>query len=314
MSHVPLLRSALLLAVLFAPPAIAQQDFSKVEVKVIPVAEGIYMLTGAGGNIGLSVGSDDAFIVDDQYAPLTPKIKAAIATVTQRPVRFVLNTHWHGDHTGGNEAMAASGSVVVAHDNVRRRMSAEQFIAAFNQRVPASPRGALPVVTFSDTVTFHVNGETIRALHVRNAHTDGDAIVWFGTANVMHLGDTFFNGMYPYIDLSTGGSIDGMIAAVNFALARGNGSTRIIPGHGPLASRADLMRYRDLLVTARTRVARMVAQRLTLAQVVAAKPLAEYDAQWGNGFINPERFVTSIYTSVSTQRQTRRAIKREGER
>ena len=317
MSRTPQLRSTLLLATLLGAvttKAVAQQDFSKVEIKVTPVAEGIYMLQGAGGNIGLSVGSDDAFIVDDQYAPLTPKIKAAIATVTQRPVRFVLNTHWHGDHTGGNEAMAASGSIVVAHDNVRRRMSAEQFITAFNQRVPASPSAALPVVTFSDTVTFHVNGETIRALHVRNAHTDGDAIVSFGRANVMHLGDTFFNGMYPYIDLSTGGSIDGMIAAVNGALANGNTTTRFIPGHGPLASRADLVRYRDVLVAARTRVTRLITQRLTLAQIVAAKPLADYDAQWGKGFINPQQFVTSVYTSVSEQRQSRRAVRREGSR
>jgi glyoxylase-like metal-dependent hydrolase (beta-lactamase superfamily II) len=277
-------------------------DASQVTVKVVPVAPGIYMLEGLGGNIGLSVGKDDAFIIDDQYAPMTPKIKAAVGTVTPRPVRFVVNTHWHEDHTGGNEAMSGSGAIIVAHENVRRRMSTEQFLEAFNARVPASPAAALPVITFSDTISFYVNDDTVRTFHVSDAHTDGDALILFRKANVVHMGDTFFNGMYPFIDLSTGGSLTGMIAAANQALATTNAGTRFIPGHGPLATRADLVRYRDMLVIARVRVGRLVAQRRTLSQVLAAKPLADLDAQWGNGFLKPEQFLSIVYGSL-TQRQ-----------
>jgi cyclase len=287
------------LALLIGSSASAQPDVSQVAVKVVPVAAGVYMLEGAGGNIGLSVGTDDAFLIDDQYAPMTPKIKAAVATVTPKPVRFVVNTHWHGDHTGGNEAMAASGAIIVAHENVRRRMTKEQFLEAFNMRTPASPPAALPVITFSDTITFYINDDTLRTFHVRNAHTDGDALVVFRKANVVHMGDTFFNGMYPFIDASTGGSLVGMLGAANQALAITNAGTRIIPGHGPLATRADLVRYRDMLATVRQRVGRLVAQRRTLQQVIAAKPLADLDAVWGKGFLRPEQFLTLVYGSLS---------------
>ncbi|MEX2109257.1 MAG: MBL fold metallo-hydrolase [Gemmatimonadaceae bacterium] len=293
---------------LLLPPALTGQepDASQVTVKIVPVTLGIYMLEGLGGNIGLSVGKDDAFIIDDQYAPMTPKIKAAIATLTPKPVRFVVNTHWHGDHTGGNEAMAGSGSIIVAHENVRRAMSKEQFLEAFNSRVPASPTAALPVITFSDTISFYVNDDTVRTFHVRDAHTDGDAIIVFRKANVVHMGDTFFNGMYPFIDVSTRGSLAGMIAAANRVLASTDASTRIIPGHGALASRADLVRFRDMLVTVRTRVGRLVTQRRTLTQVIAAKPLADLDAQWGKGFLKPEVFLTIAYQSLTKRLPTRR--------
>jgi glyoxylase-like metal-dependent hydrolase (beta-lactamase superfamily II) len=290
------------LALLPLSPLEAQPDLSQVQVKVVPVAGGVYMLEGGGGNIGLSVGTDDAFIIDDQYAPMTARVKAAIATVTSKPVRFVVNTHWHDDHTGGNEAMAGSGAIIFAHENVRRRMSTEQFLAAFNARIPASPKGALPVITFSDTLSFYLNGDTIRSIHVANAHTDGDAIIFFRSANVIHMGDTFFNGFYPFIDVSTGGSLDGMIRTANQALAMSNAATKFIPGHGPLATRADLMRYRDMMVTVRQRVGRLVTQRRTLQQVVAARPLADLDAQWGKGFLKPEQFLGIVYESLSQRR------------
>lgn len=280
----------------------AQPGMSQAQVKVLPVASGVYMLEGVGGNIGLSVGADDAFIIDDQYAPMTAKIKAAVATVTAKPVRFVVNTHWHDDHTGGNEAMAGSGAIIFAHENVRRRMSTEQFLAVFNNRIPASPKAALPVVTFSDTLSFYLNGDTIRSIHVANAHTDGDAIIFFRSANVIHMGDTFFNGFYPFIDVSTGGSVAGMIRAANHALAMSNTATRFIPGHGPLATRADLVRYRDMLVTVRDRISRLVAQRRTLPQIIAARPLADLDAQWGQGFLKPEQFLGIAYESLSLTR------------
>ena len=291
------------LGLLLALPARAQNppDMSQVTVKVIPVASGIYMLEGLGGNIGLSVGKDDAFLIDDQYAPLSAKIKAAVATVTPKPVRFVVNTHWHFDHVGGNEALAGSGAIIFAHENTRRRMSSDQFIAALNRKVPASPTAALPVITFSDTITFYTNDDTVRTFHVANAHTDGDAIIIFQKANVVHMGDTFFNGRYPLIDLSSGGSLVGMIAAANKGLAMSNADTHFIPGHGPLATRADLVRYRDMLVATRDRVGKLIAEHKTLKEIIDAKPLADFDAQWGNGNIKADQFLSIVYQSL-TQR------------
>jgi glyoxylase-like metal-dependent hydrolase (beta-lactamase superfamily II) len=279
--------------------AFAQQDFSKVEVTSEKVAEGVYMLTGAGGNIGLSVGADAAFLIDDQYAPLTPKIKAAVAALTNKPVKFVLNTHWHGDHTGGNKDLGESGTLIVAHENVRKRMTAEQFLEAFGMKVPPADPAALPVVTFNDTVTFHLNGDEIYAFHVAPAHTDGDSVVHFRKANVIHGGDTFFNGMYPFIDLSTGGSVSGMIAAADRILALAVEGTKIIPGHGPLATKVELKAFRDMLATARDRVAALVKAGKTLEQTTAAKPLADLDAKWGQGFLKADAFVSILYKDAA---------------
>jgi glyoxylase-like metal-dependent hydrolase (beta-lactamase superfamily II) len=279
--------------------ALAQQDFSKVEVTSEKVAEGVYMLQGAGGNIGRSVGADTAFLIDDQYAPLTPKIKAAVAALTSKPVRFVLNTHWHGDHTGGNKDLGESGTLIVAHENVRKRMTTEQFLEAFGMKVPPADPAALPVVTFNDTVTFHLNGDEIYAFHVAPAHTDGDSVVHFRKANVIHGGDTFFNGMYPFIDLSTGGSVSGMIAAADRILALAVEGTKIIPGHGPLATKVELKAYRDMLATARDRVAALVKAGKTLEQTTAAKPLADLDAKWGQGFLKADAFVSILYKDAA---------------
>ena len=284
-----------------AAAAAAQVNYDTVQIRTVKAGEGVYMLMGAGGNIGVSVGGDGVIIVDDQFAPLSDKIKAAVAALGG-PIRFLLNTHWHGDHTGGNENFAKSGVVIVAHENVRRRMSVEQFIAAFNQRVPPSPAAALPVVTFSDAVTFYLNGDSIAVFHVAPAHTDGDAIIWFRRANVVHMGDTFFNGRYPLVDLSSGGSIDGMVAAADRVLALADANTKIIPGHGPLGDRAALQNYRTMLATVRDRIRQAVAGGQTLEQVQAAKPTAEFDAVWGKGSITPTRFVEILYTDLAARR------------
>jgi len=287
------------LALALAAPLLAQeQDFSKVEVKAEKVAEGVYMLTGAGGNIGLSIGKSGSLVIDDQYAPLSDKILAMIKTLSPDPVRFIVNTHWHGDHTGGNENMAKTGAFLVAHENVRKRMGSEQFIALFNQKVPASPEAALPVVTFAEGVSFHWNGDEVRAYHVAPAHTDGDTVVQFVKADVVHMGDCFFNGMYPFIDTSSGGKVDGVVAAAERVLAGVSDKTRIIPGHGPVASKADLQAYRDTVKAIRDRVAKLKAEGKTKEAAVAAKPSAEFDAKWGQGFVKPDVFVGLVYDAL----------------
>lgn len=290
----------MVLVLLLAAQGAAAQSMDEVEIRRVGVAPGIDMLMGRGGNIGVSSGSDGLLLIDDQFAPLGPKIRAALAKIAPGEVRFVLNTHWHGDHTGGNEGFGRTGSVIVAHDNVRVRMSTEQFSEAFDRRTPPSPAAALPVLTFDDQVSFHWNGDTIRARHLPAAHTDGDAIVYFEKANVLHAGDVFFNGSYPFVDLSSGGSFDGLLAAVDAALELSDGRTRIIPGHGTLASRADLARYRAVLGAARDRVAKLIAEGRSADQVVEARPLAEYDAEWGSGFIDPQAFLRTVYASLST--------------
>jgi glyoxylase-like metal-dependent hydrolase (beta-lactamase superfamily II) len=276
--------------------AAAQQNFDTIQVRTQALGGGIFMLTGAGGNLGLAIGDDAVFLVDDQFAPLTPKILTAIAALTPKPVRFVVNTHWHFDHTGGNENLGKAGALLVAHDNVRKRMSAEQFIQALNRTEPAAPKGALPTVTFTDGISFHINGDSLVMTHVPPAHTDGDAIVAFTKANVIHMGDLFVSAGLPFVDRSSGGSIHGVIGAADRALAMANAETRIIPGHGPLADRARLQTWRDMLVALRTRMRKEIAAQRTVEEVLAAKITEPYAKEFPGGH---ERFLRTLHQELS---------------
>lgn len=289
-------------ALLMAASAHAQQqDFTKVEIKTRSLAPGIAMLEGAGGNIAVSTGSDGPVIVDDQFAPMAPKIMAAVKALQDAPIRFVINTHFHFDHTGGNEAFGGAGALIVAHDNVRVRLSTEQFSKLMNRSFPAAPADALPVVTFGDGVTLHWNGQTIAVEHVANAHTDGDAHIWFEPANVVHMGDTFVNGFFPFVDIESGGSIAGIIASAERVLARAQPDTQIVPGHGPLATKADLQKFHDVLVDVKARIEKGIASGKKLEQFIAAKPLADLEAEWGDGFLKTDQVITLVWMDLSTK-------------
>jgi len=284
-------------ALLSASPSWAQED--KVEYVPTPLSATVTMLKGRGGNMAVSAGEDAVFIVDDQLQPLTDQLLLALMDLDPRPVRFVINTHYHADHVGGNEALGGSGAVIIAHDNIRLRMSSDQFNAFMDDTTPAWPKAALPVVTFNDQVTLHLNGEAVTAHHVPHGHTDGDSIVHFQGSNVLHMGDIFFNGLYPYIDLDGGGSVQGMIAAVETGLALADDETRVIPGHGPLSDRAGLQEYHDFLVQARDKVQALIDQGMSLEQAIAAEPTAEWDDVLGGVWITPPQFVTFIYNSLT---------------
>ena len=278
---------AALAAVMMTGSATAQQDMSQIEIKTTDLGNGIYMLEGRGGNIGVSVGEDGVFVIDDQFAPLVPKIKAAIAAITDKPVDYVINTHWHGDHTGGNEAFGKTGSAIVAHDNVRVRM-----IGAGHGG--ESGKG-LPVITFSDTTTFHYNGNEIHAFHPVNAHTDGDAIIHFRNLNLIHAGDILFNGRFPYIDKTSGGSVKGFIKALKKIVELSDDETVIIAGHGPVASRDDVIAHIKMLKDVKKRIGGMMEAGKSLEEIQAANPLADLADDWGWGFIDAERFTGLMY-------------------
>ena len=256
------------------------------------------MLTGQGGNIGLFLGEDGTFIIDDQFAPLTEKILAAIKSVGGDTPRFLINTHFHGDHTGGNENLGNAGTLIVSHDNVRERLVNGSYIKAFGMNAPPANKVALPVLTFSEDMHFHINNESVNAVHVPSAHTDGDSIIYFKKANVVHAGDVFFNGFYPFIDAANGGSLRGTIAAVDAILAATDSNSKIIPGHGPLADKKQLQAYRDMLATAYSRLLKLKNDGVSAEDAVMKKPLADLEAKWGGGIFTGEKWIGITYPAV----------------
>lgn len=285
----------ILVLTLVCAAGIQAQDFSKVEIKVQKVAGNIYMLQGGGGNIGVSVGPDGLLIVDDQYAPLADKIKAALKTLGEGKLKFILNTHWHGDHTGGN-AVFGPDAPIIAHTNVRKRLAEGLDIPG--RKTPAAPKEALPVITFDHSLAVHFNGEDIRVIHVSPGHTDGDSVIYFQSSNVVHMGDQFFVDRFPFVDLASGGDVEGYTKNVSDVLAKLPAGAKIIPGHGPLATAEDLKRFENMLV---------VTTDIVRKKIAAGKPLAEIKTEglpeewktWGSGFIKQDSWLETIYTSLT---------------
>lgn len=272
----------------------AQQDFSKVQIKATKVAGTVYMLEGSGGNIGVSVGEDGIVLVDDQFAPLAPKIKAALKEITDKPIKFVLNTHFHGDHTGGNAQFGAEAPII-AHDNVRKRLEDGGKVGGNN--VAPAPKDALPVITFNDRASVHLNGEDIRAIHFPNGHTDGDSVIFFPKSNVVHMGDDFVTYGFPFVDVQNGGSVSGLIAGVEKVLTMVPEDAKIIPGHGPLSSPADVRKFVDMLKGTRALVSKAAQDGKTLEQIKSEHLLSKYE-EFGKGFIKTDAWVELLYADV----------------
>jgi glyoxylase-like metal-dependent hydrolase (beta-lactamase superfamily II) len=289
----------LIVSLLFAVTASAQTDYSKVQMKATKVAGNVYMLEGAGGNIGVSVGDDGLLIVDDQFAPLADKIRAALKGIADKKLHFILNTHWHGDHTGGNVAFGPEATII-AHDNVRKRLATEQKSTVFNSTTPPSPKEALPVITFDQTLTVHFNGEEIRAIHYPKGHTDGDSVIFFSTSNVVHLGDDFFAGRFPFVDLESGGSVEGLVKNIGELVAKIPADAKLIPGHGPISSLDDLKSYHRMLQQTTEIVRGKIKAGKTLDQIKSEGLPAEW-APWGAGFIKTDRWVETIYKSLTAK-------------
>ena len=292
------MRPLLLIAILFASISTTTAQDQKVEFTSFQLSDTIYMLRGRGGNVGISTGEDGLYIIDDQVKPITDQLLQAIHKISDKPIRFVINTHYHADHTGGNETIGGSGTVIIAHDNIRKRMTSEQVSIFMNSTTAPYAKDALPVLTFNDRMSLHLNGESATAYYVANGHTDGDSIIHFPVSNVIHMGDMYFNGLYPYVDLDAGGSIHGVIEAADLALSLANESTRIIPGHGPLAMVDDLRVYRDFLVDATGNIQALIDQDMSLPKIIEAKPTLEWDETLGDAWITPPQFVTFIYNSL----------------
>ena len=283
-------------AMIVATAAFAQQqDFSKVEIKVEKVQGTVYMLTGAGGNIGVSAGDDGIVIVDDQFAPLAPKIKEALKSISTKPIKFIINTHYHGDHTGGNEVFGKDAPIV-AHDNVRTRLAAGSKAAG--RETPPAPKGALPIITFNDTATLHVNGEDIKAVHFPNGHTDTDSVIFFTKSNVVHMGDDLFFAQFPFIDLDNGGSVRGLIKNLVAILPMLDDDTKLIAGHGALSDKRALTQWIDMLKGTVAIMNEAIQKGKTLEEIKAEKTLVAW-SNWDQGFMNLEKYEEQLYRELT---------------
>jgi cyclase len=287
--------SALALSLCLVAP-VAAQDVSNVEIKAQQLAPGVAVLFGAGGNIGVSYGEDGTVLVDDQFAPLTEKIQKAVADLGALPVKFLINTHWHFDHSGGNENLGKAGAIIMAHDNVRIRLAAGATVAG--NVVPPAAKAALPIITYADGLKLHLNGEEVRVIHVDPAHTDGDSIIHWTKSNVIHMGDTFMLQIsFPFVDVGSGGNVRGFVAAADKVLAIADDQTKIIPGHGAMATKADLQNHRNMIATVIAKVEAGIKAGKTLDQIKASNPTDGFGVN-PKGFISADAFVETVYNQV----------------
>ncbi len=273
-------------------------DWTKVEIKTTDLGQRTYMLDGLGGNITVALADDGVIMVDGQFAPLHDKIKAAIEALSKQPIRFLINTHYHRDHSGGNEPFAKDGAVVVAHINVQKRLAAGTTMGVPDIKSPPAPAGALPTRTYTDAMMLELKGRAVQLKHLAGAHTDGDSLVYFADANVISTGDIVSGGRYPNIDYLNGGTIKGMVEALDAFLALANDTTKIVPGHGPLITKAQLAEFRAMLATSRDRMAKLIAEGKTEADVLAAKPFADLDAKWALNEQAGRNWMRVVYNSL----------------
>jgi cyclase len=281
-----------------------QTDFSKVEIKVTKVSGNIYMLQGQGGNIAASVGDDGILIVDDEFAPLADKIQAALKNIgiTDKPVRFVINTHYHADHTNGNLPFGESGAIIIAQDNLRKHLeegASGGSTPSMHNVMPPQPKAALPIITFDHDLTVHLNGEDIHAVHFPNAHTDGDSIVFFPKDNVVHMGDIFVRYGFPFVDVNVGGTVQGMIEACDAVVAQMPADAKVIPGHGAVSTLDDVRAFSEMLKQTSAAVQKALKKHKTLDQMKQEKILAPWEQKWNNGFVNADAFTATIYYSLT---------------
>lgn len=302
------MKNSLLILLMFYSTisAFAQDNFDTVTVRPVKVAENLYFLKGSGGNIGVFIGKEGTLMVDNQFAPLSNKINGAIKTLSPHDIRFLINTHLHGDHSGGNENFKKMGSTIIAHDMVRDRMSKEHVNKTNNNVTPPRPEDAWPIITFSENLNVYLNQEDIELIHVSPAHTDGDVIVRFKKANVYHMGDMFVTYGYPYIDYGNGGSINGFITSLDAILALMDGNTKVIPGHGELCSKADVKKFRDRLAEIRDDVAAALKKGRKFEEITGLPIATKYDAEWGQGFTKGKDFVLQIADNLKTTQPSKK--------
>jgi len=289
------------LATLLLAATLQAQDWSQVKIHPTKITDNMYVLSGGGGNVALLIGDDAALLVDATCAEIADKLVAAVESLTDKPIRLVINTHWHFDHVGGNEALTRAGATIIAHEAVRTRMEKQNYITGVDRDIPPSPPDALPTTTFTDKLVLHFAGEEIRVMHVDPAHTDGDSFVYFARADVLHLGDTCFSGMYTFFDVNAGGSLDGIIQALDKALKIATDKTQIIPGHGGPLNKPGLAEYRNMLTTVRDRVRTLIKDGKSRDEVIAAKPTADLDARWGKTWLTADLWVGLIYDGMTAQ-------------
>jgi len=290
---------SLILSTFILSSAHAQQDFSNVEIKTIPVRDNVYMLEGQGGNLGVIVGNDRIVLIDDQFAPLSNKILAAVKTIKDVPVKFVINTHWHGDHTGGNAAFGQMATLI-AHDNVRKRLTQKQVIEFFGSVIEPQSKEGLPVITFADSLSVHLDDEKIKVIHFPNGHTDGDSVIFFTQSNVVHMGDHMFAGFFPFVDLASGGDVEGYTANVAEILGRIDNDTKVIPGHGPLSSKEDLTKFHLMLVETTDIIRQKIDAGKSLEEI-QKEGLPEEWQSWGKGFISTANWIDMVHASLTNK-------------